>query len=115
MSTVDTESRSNLTFRAAMKDIGRTLKLTWRLEPAQVGIFSFCAILEIAGTLVSTYAAARLISLLFTAVNNPSQRGAVWLWLAASIAGTLAISIGLWLMSYSKRILYILASNWSSL
>ena len=111
----DSDGQPGLTFRAAMKDIGRTLKLTWQLEPAQVDIFSFGAILEIAGTLVSTYAAARLISLLFTAVNNPSQRGTVWLWLAASIAGTLAISIGLWLMSYSKRILYILASNWSSL
>lgn len=114
MRAEDTDKPS-LTFKTAMRDIGRTLKLAWKLEPAQVGIYSFAAILEISGTLVSTYAAARLISLLFTAINHPSQRTAVWLWLAASIAGTLAISIGLWLMSYSKRILYLLTSNWSSL
>lgn len=108
-------ARTQLTFLASIKDIGRTLKLSWQLEPFQILIYATGAISEITGTLVSTYAGARLISILFTAVNNPIQRSSVWFWLALSIAGTLAISVGFWLMNYSKRIIYTLAGNWSSI
>lgn len=56
-----------------------------------------------------------MISLLFTAAQNPQQRGTVWLWLAATIAGQLLVNIGFWLMRYSGRVIYILASKWSSI
>lgn len=115
MKSRNRDSRHKLSLRESFKDIKQTLKLTWQLDPAQVGIFSVGAVLEIAGTLVSTYATARLVSLLFTAVHNPSLRGTVWLWLAGSLSGALAINIGFWLMRYSKRVLYLLASNWASL
>lgn len=56
-----------------------------------------------------------MISLLFTALTHSQQRGGVWFWLAVTIVSQLAINIGFWLMGYSKRIIYILASKWSSL
>ena len=106
---------TSLTYRAAFKVIWQTLQLSWRLEKSKVLVYSIVAILEITGTLVSTYAGARLISLLFTAISNPQQRGTVWGWLVVTIIGQLAINVGFWLMNYSRRILYILASKWSSL
>ncbi len=115
MKSQDRDTSTKLSSRESLKDIKRTLRLTWQLDSAQVGIFALGAVLEIAGTLISTYAAARLVSLLFTAVHTPSQRGTVWFWLAASLLGALAINIGFWLMRYSKRVLYLLASNWASL
>ena len=107
-------SASALGYRSALKVIWQTLKLVCYLAKTQVLIYSVGASLEIAGTLVSTYAGARLISLLFTAIQNPAQRNMVWWWLAATIAGQLSVNLGFWLMNYSRRVLYILASRWSS-
>ena len=103
----------SLSYRSALSVIWQTLKLSWRLEKTQVLVYSVGASMEIAGTLVSTYAGARLISLLFTALHNTQQRGEVWFWLAITIASQLLINLGFWLMGYSRRILYILASKWS--
>ncbi|HEY8999588.1 MAG TPA: ABC transporter ATP-binding protein [Candidatus Saccharimonadales bacterium] len=106
---------TKIAYRSALKTIGRTLKLSWQLDKFQVLLFGFGALLEISGTLVSTYTGARLISLLFTAVSNHQQRHTVWIYLAATVAAQLATNLGFWLMTYSKRILYILASKWASL
>jgi len=111
--TADTPPKVDL--RSALKVIGQTLKLSWELEKFQVGVFGLGAILEITGTIVSTYAGARLVGLLFTAIQNPIQRDSVWGWLAVTIVSQLAVNLGFWLMSYSRRIIYILASKWASL
>ena len=107
MDSKSSDVPAKVNFRSALKVIGRTLKLAWRLEKLQVGLYSLGAILEITGTIISTYAGARLVGLLFTAIQNQHQRGAVWMWLAVTIAGQLSVNLGFWLMSYSKRILYI--------
>ena len=104
-----------ISYRSAVGVIWQTFLLAWRLEKAQVIIYAIGASLEITGTIVSTYAGARLISLLFTALTNEQERGDVWSWLAVTIISQLAVNIGFWLMGYSRRILYILASKWSSL
>lgn len=109
------ESTPGLGFRAAIKVVWQTLKLSWQLAKGQVLIYSLGAFLEISGTLLTTYAGARLVSLLFTAIQNPQQRGTVWMWLAATITGQLLVNLGFWLMRYGTRVLYILASKWSSL
>ncbi len=109
------ETTPSLGFRTAIKVVWQTLRLGWQLEKSKVLLYGFGAFLEISGTLITTYAGARLISLLFTAVQNPEQRKEVWLWLAATIAGQLLVNLGFWLMRYSNRVLYILASKWSSL
>lgn len=95
--------------------ISKIIRLSWNLDKAQVVFYAIGSLLEIAGTLLITYAGARLVSLLFTAIQNPDQRAEVWLWLGGTILGQLMISIGFWLMSYSAQILYILASKWSSI
>lgn len=110
-----TEQPKKLATRSAVKTIARTLKLAWQLDKVQVLIFSFGAALEITGTIVSTYTGARLVSLLFTAVSNHAQRHTVWGYLAATIVAQLATNLGFWLMSYSKRILFIMASKWAAL
>lgn len=115
MSTQSTEATRKVDFRSAMWVIWRTLRLAWELEKIQVGVFTLGALMEIAGTIISTYAGARLVSLLFTAVHNQSQVGSVWAWLAVTIVSQLVVNLGFWLMNYSNRIIYILASKWSAL
>ncbi|MHB1864782.1 MAG: ABC transporter ATP-binding protein [Candidatus Saccharimonadales bacterium] len=108
-------SSSQVNFRTSMIVIGKTLKLAWQLVKLEVCLYSLGAVSEIAGTIVSTYAGAKLIGLLFSALTNQHLRGSVWGWLAITIAGQLAVNIGFWLMNYSRRIIYIVASKWSSM
>lgn len=109
------ESTSGLGFRTAIQVVWQTLSLSWRLAKSQVLLYAFGAFLEIAGMLLTTYTGARLISSLFTAAQNPGQRGEVWFWLTGTIAGQLLVNLGFWLMSYSGRIVYIVVAKWSSL
>lgn len=115
MEKSSTDTSTNITTRDSLKVIGRTIKLAWEIESFQVIIYSIGAILEISGTIISTYAGAKLINLLFTAIGNHHLRGSVWGWLAITIASQLAVNIGIWLMTYAKQILYILGSKWSSM
>jgi ATP-binding cassette subfamily B protein len=115
MQPKDTEVKPNMKFRSSLRVIGRILKLSWNLDKVQVCIFSLGAILEITGTIVSTYSGARLLGLLYTAISHHNQRGSVWGWLAVTIISQLVVNVGFWLMNYSQRIIYILASKWSSL
>ena len=114
MTLEPTKKSESISYASALGTILRTLRLSWNLGKSYVLVYSVGAVLEITGTLVSTYSGARLISLLFTAVSNRSQVSSVWSWLVITIAGQLSVNVGFWLMNYTKRVLYVLAGKWST-
>lgn len=97
----------------------RRLQLCWHMlsVAAQtrpwtiVGYFGG-ALLEIASSLGSIYATARLGALLARFVNS-GQTDGIWFWLWADITAVVCIGLGFLTMQFFKRMLYFAFVRWS--
>jgi ABC-type multidrug transport system fused ATPase/permease subunit len=69
--------------------------------------------MEIAGSIGSIYATARLGALLAGFVST-GKTDYIWFWLAIDIAAGIVITLGFFAMNYAKRILYFSFVSWAS-
>ena len=106
--------QSKLSYSVAARTMRRSLGLSWQMSKSKVALFIFGAFLEIGGTLLATFAGARVVGILIRAVSDHSIRSQAWNWLALTVAGWLAINVGFWLMTYVKRVFYIMGSRWGT-
>ncbi len=99
------KSISSLTFRQSVSVSKRLLSIGWQTRPSMIlGYFSGAA-LEIAGSVGSIYATARLGGLLAGFVSNGQSNG-VWLWLWLDILAGLVITTAFLIMRYCNRLMY---------
>lgn len=103
---------SELTFKKRTAIFVRVIRIALQVRSSAVFGFYAGALLEIAGTIGSIYATAKLGALLaqFVTSGNTSY---IWLWLWADIAAVAAIGLGFLAMSYFKRMLYFSFVRWS--
>lgn len=99
--------------RKKLKIIGRILRTSWRVRTSGVIIYALGAIVEIASTLTTLYATAKLGGLLAQYLTDPTVEG-IWLWLWIDIAAAVGIALGFWLMSFGQRLLYFSFVSWST-
>jgi ATP-binding cassette subfamily B protein len=92
--------------------IMRLLKMSWRARPVAFILYFVGAVTEIAASILTLYASAKLGALLakFITTNNTDM---IWFWLWIDIAAAGAIGLGFWIMEYAKRLLYYEISAWS--
>ncbi len=91
----------------------RMLKISWQIRPLAIGGFFLGAIIEIFGFVLSVYATARLGGLLASFVNNGYTEG-IWFWLVVDIVAAVLSTMGLFVMSYARRLLYFAFVGWST-
>jgi ATP-binding cassette subfamily B protein len=99
--------------RHAFRTGRRVLMLTWQQRPMAVIAFAVGALLEIAGSLMSMYATAKLGSLLARYITGGSTSH-IWFWLWVDIACAVAIALGFWLMSATRRLVYFKMVRWAT-
>ena len=91
----------------------RILKAAWQARPwAMVG-FLVGAMLEVVSFLVTIYATAQLVGLLAVYASGGDTSG-IWFWLGVEIAAGAGMSVGVWLMSWAKRLIYFRITEWST-
>jgi ATP-binding cassette subfamily B protein len=90
----------------------RILKISWQARPLAFCLFFVGAAVEIASSILTLYATAKLSALLahFITTGNTDM---IWFWLWVDIACAAFIGLGFWIMEYAKRLLYYDLSAWS--
>lgn len=104
------EENTKLGFTEAIRTIGKSIKLSWRISKKSVLAYHIGNFIGIAGLLLTTYAGAKVISFLFSAIQNSDLKSSVWLWLGIAVFGDLISNIANWLKKYNMKVLYTLAS-----
>ncbi|NDC22419.1 hypothetical protein EBZ57_03585, partial [bacterium] len=82
-----TTKKADLSFIEAIKTMGQSIKLSWHISKKSVIIYHIGTVLNVAGIILSTYAAARVIGFLFSALQNSNLKTSVWLWLGVTLFG----------------------------
>lgn len=90
----------------------RMLRTAWSIRPRAILTFFTGAAMEIGGFITSIYATARLGALLAAFITNGSTAG-IWFWLWVDVAAAILMSLGFFVMSYAKRLLYFVFIRWS--
>ena len=109
-----TTEKADLSFIEAIKTMGQSIKLSWHISKKSVIIYHIGTVLNVAGIILSTYAAARVIGFLFSALQNSNLKTSVWLWLGVTLFGQLLTTTGNWMQDYNRRLLYTLVNVWST-
>jgi ATP-binding cassette, subfamily B, bacterial len=104
---------ANISFKRRIAICVRILGVARRVRPgALIGYFGGAA-LEIAGSLGSIYATAKLGALVAAFVTTGQTEG-IWFWLWIDVAAMVAVGLGFLAMSYFKRMLYFSFVQWST-
>lgn len=101
-------------FVDSIKTIIEALKLSWAVSKKSVMTYHVGTILDITGIILSTYAGAKVIGLLFSALQNSSLKSSVWTWLAIAVFGQLLTTVGHWLKEYNRKVFYLLINLWAN-
>lgn len=105
-------SDTELPFKRRIAIGVRVLRAAWSIRPqAIVGYFGGVTA-EIAGSIMSIYATAKLGALLAQFVAT-GQTNTIWFWLWVDVAAVIATGLGFLAMSYFKRMLYFSFVRWS--
>jgi ATP-binding cassette subfamily B protein len=106
------EQPEKIGLRHSLNIIMRMLRVAVSVRPVMLGVFAFGAATEIAASIVSIYASARLAALLAAYVTK-GYAPHIWLWLWVDIAMGALIGLSFLVMGYGKRLLYYAYSRWS--
>jgi ATP-binding cassette subfamily B protein len=98
--------------RAAL--MRRMLGVSWHNRPYAVMSFLVGAVLETGSFILGIYATAKVASLLATYVAHGGDTGQIWFWIWIDIISGALVGIGMWLMSYAKRLLYFKTVYWAT-
>ncbi len=90
----------------------RILRISWQARPGAFCIFFVGAFIEIAASVLTLYASAKLGALLAKFITS-GDTDMIWFWLWIDIACAAFIGLGFWIMEYAKRLLYYDLCAWS--
>lgn len=108
---MDEQPKISLSRRIAL--CGRMLGVAWSLRPGMVCGYFVGALLEIAGSIMTIYATAKLGALLAAFVaHQPAPH--IWFWLYVDIAAAMVIALGFFVMKFASRLLYFAFTRWST-
>jgi ATP-binding cassette subfamily B protein len=90
----------------------RIIKISWQLRPLAIVGFFVGAFMEIAASIASIYATAKLGALLAAFVTT-GRTDYIWLWLWIDMIALAATGLSFLVMEYMKRILYFAFTRWT--
>ena len=102
-----------LTIKRSVAICIRMLRAAQQIRPGMLFLYFTGAGMEIAASITSLYATARLAALVARFVVN-GQTSGIWLWLWVDVAAAVVIGLGFLLMSFSRRLLYFAFTTWAT-
>ncbi len=91
----------------------RMLKIAWQVRAPAMSLFFLGALMEIGAFVISIYATARLGALLASFITD-GQTAGIWFWLWVDIVAAAVMSVGYFVMTFAKHMLYYAFTRWST-
>ena len=106
-----TSEEAKLSLKQSAALSWRLVRMGWKVRPSMVLGYFVGAAMEIAASVVSIYATAKLGGLLasFIATGKTSH---IWFWLFTDIAAAAIIAMGFLVMRFSNRLMYFNLVRW---